>query len=214
MPSRSNPTTKPERAPAPPSESPRDRLLEVADELFYAEGVHVVGIDRILKGAGVAKASLYHHFGGKDGLIRAYLEEYFEVRRQQIEQVLAAYTTSREKLLGLFTALEITLADPTFRGCRFLNASAEARPGESVAVVTDAYRDFMRTLFTDLAKQIGASNPKQLGRQLALLYDGTAMAARVDRDRTDVGTAARAAALVLLDAATAKKGRRRPAKAK
>jgi AcrR family transcriptional regulator len=189
-------------------------LLEVADELFYAEGVHVVGIDRILKGAGVAKASLYHHFGGKDGLVRAYLEENFELRRQQIEQVLTAYTTPREKLLGLFTALQVTLTDPAFRGCRFLNASAEARPGESVEVVTDAYRDFMRMLFTGLAKETGVSNPKQLGRQLALLYDGTVMAARIDRDRAEVGHAARAAALALIDAATSKKGRRPPAKAK
>jgi AcrR family transcriptional regulator len=186
--------------------------LEVADELFYAEGVHVVGIDRILKDAGVARASLYHHFGGKDGLVRAYLERNFELRRRQIEQVLAAYTTPKEKLLGLFIALEVSLKDPAFRGCRFLNASAEARRGESVEDVTDSYRKFLHTLFADLAKEAGASNAKQLGRQLALLYDGAAMTARVDSDRAEAGDAARTAALALIDAATSQKPRRSPAK--
>lgn len=59
MASRSSSMTHTDLAPPHTKESPRQRLLEVADALFYAEGVHVVGIDRILKEAGVAKASLY-----------------------------------------------------------------------------------------------------------------------------------------------------------
>jgi AcrR family transcriptional regulator len=35
--------------------SARERLLAAADELFYEEGIHVVGIDRIIDKAGVAK---------------------------------------------------------------------------------------------------------------------------------------------------------------
>ena len=36
--------------------SARERLLEAANELFYDEGVHTVGIDRVIERAGVAKA--------------------------------------------------------------------------------------------------------------------------------------------------------------
>ena len=53
--------------------SARERLLAAADELFYEEGVHTVGIDRVIERAGVAKASLYNTFGSKDELVRAYL---------------------------------------------------------------------------------------------------------------------------------------------
>src|ERR1700684_3730066 len=112
MPRRSSSPAKVDPVASQSGQSPRNRLLEVADALFYAEGVHVVGIDRILKEAGVAKASLYHHFGGKDGLVRAYLEEHFELRRQQVEQVLAAYDTPKERLLGLFAVVEVVLKDP------------------------------------------------------------------------------------------------------
>ena len=54
--------------------SARERLLAAASELFYAEGIHTVGVDRIVERAGVAKATLYTLFGSKDGLIRAYLQ--------------------------------------------------------------------------------------------------------------------------------------------
>lgn len=39
--------------------SPRSRLLESATNLFTTEGIRVIGIDRILREADVAKASLY-----------------------------------------------------------------------------------------------------------------------------------------------------------
>jgi AcrR family transcriptional regulator len=185
-------------------QGPRQRLLAVADRLFYEEGVHVVGIDRLLEEAGVAKASLYQHFGSKDGLVHAYLEEHFEARREHVAQVLAQYDSPRERLLALFADVEDALAEPAFRGCRFVNASAEARPDESIVAITDEYRTWLRALFTDLAGAAGADNPERLGRQLALLYDGAAVAARLDADRSGAADAARSAATALLDAATAR----------
>src|SRR4030081_1689888 len=80
----------------------RERLLAAADELFYAEGVHVVGIERIVERAGVAKASLYSNFGSKDALVRAYLERHFRARQRRIASILAAHDTPRERLLGVF----------------------------------------------------------------------------------------------------------------
>src|SRR4030081_2433080 len=84
----------------------RERLLDAADELFYAEGVHVVGIDRIVERAGVAKASLYSTFGSKDELVRAYLEEHFRDRQRRSADVVAKRTTPRERLIGVFAEIE------------------------------------------------------------------------------------------------------------
>ncbi|TME70063.1 MAG: helix-turn-helix transcriptional regulator, partial [Chloroflexi bacterium] len=64
-------------------QSARDRLLRAADELFYSEGVHVVGVDRIVERAGVTKATLYNTFGSKDDLVRAYLEQHMRRRRER-----------------------------------------------------------------------------------------------------------------------------------
>lgn len=190
--------------------SARDRLLAAADELFYAEGVHVVGIDRIVERAGVAKASLYDSFGSKEELVRAYLENHFRVRQASIARILAAHTSPRERILGVFAEFEKALAGSEFRGCRFIMASAEARPGDASEVVVAQYRAWLRSLFTDLAQAAGARDAKQLGRQLALLYDGAAVAARLDQDRRGAAIAMRSAVVALLDAEVPAKGRSKP----
>jgi AcrR family transcriptional regulator len=192
--------------------SPRDRLLAAADELFYAEGVHVVGIDRIVERAGVAKASLYSIFGSKDELVRAYLEKHFRDRQMHIERILATHNTPRERLLAVFDEIETALAGSEFRGCRFIMATAEARPGDASEVVADEYRAWLRSVFTDLGEAAGASDPTQLGKQLHLLYDGAAVAARMDQDRARAANAVRSAVEALLDAAIPPKrsGRRAP----
>src|SRR6185312_15080155 len=52
---------------------PRERLLRTATELFYREGIHSVGVDRILAEAKVTRATMYRHFKGKEDLVKAYL---------------------------------------------------------------------------------------------------------------------------------------------
>src|SRR5438034_11332309 len=81
----------------------RERLLAAACELFYEEGVHTVGIDRVIERAGVAKATLYKAFGSKDELIRAYLKARHDATRERMTRELdARYRTPRERLLGVF----------------------------------------------------------------------------------------------------------------
>lgn len=191
--------------------SARDRLLAAADELFYSEGVHVVGIDRIVERAGVAKASLYSTFGSKDELVRAYLEEHFHDRQRRVANILASHETPREGIVGVFAELDGALAGSAFRGCRFIMATAEARPGDASEAVAEEYRAWLRSVFVELAEAAGASDPKGLGRQLALLYDGTAVAARMDQDRSGAASAMRSAVIALLDAAIPAKrtGRRK-----
>jgi AcrR family transcriptional regulator len=186
---------------ASPRLSARDRLLAAADELFYAEGVHVVGVDRIVERAGVTKASLYNTFGSKDELVRAYLERHFRGRQSRIAHILASHTTPRERLLAVFAEVEGLLAGSAFRGCRFISAAAESRPGDAGEVVAEEYRAWLWSLFTDLAEAAGASDAKQVGRQLFLLYDGAAIAARMDEDRGAAAKAVRSAVVALLDAA-------------
>ena len=181
--------------------SARERLLAAANELFYAEGVHTVGIDRVIEKAGVAKASLYNTFGSKDELVRAYLEHRHEVVAARITRYLERYGTPRERLLGVLEAQGEIYADPGFRGCAFAAASAES-PGEAVSRATGDYRAWVRGLFTGLAREAGAANPEKLARQLHMLYDGASLSARTDHDPA-ISVDARAAAETLLDAACA-----------
>jgi AcrR family transcriptional regulator len=183
--------------------SARERLLAAANELFYIEGVHTVGIDRIIEQAGVAKASLYNTFGSKDELVRAYLEIRHASVVQRITQAVDRYDTPSERLLAVFEGQGELFAEPDYRGCAFARASAESHPGDAAERAAEAYRQWVRTLLTELAAQAGVTEPGILARQLHLLYDGSGQSARMDHDPA-AAAAARAAAATLLDAALAR----------
>jgi AcrR family transcriptional regulator len=180
--------------------SPRERLLEAADELFYADGVHTVGIDRVLERADVARASLYGTFGSKDELIRAYLERRMTVMQARLRAAADAHDDPRERLLSVFDAQAVTFAQPGYRGCAFNRASAEAQPDSAAYEVPRTYRRWLRGYLTELAASAGAAEPDVLARQIHLLYDG-AMTARSLDDDADVAAAVKAAAAALLEGA-------------
>ena len=194
--SAASPSTTSARRP-----SARERLLAAADELFYAEGVHTVGIDRIIERAGVAKASLYSCFGSKEELVRAYLENRHEIRRKRLLAGLERFGNPRDRLLGVFDVLAELTATPGFRGCAFYNASAESvAEGSAVEQVSNANRAWTRGLFTELARDAHVADPAALSDQLMILYDGASVGGRMDK-QAGAAVLARFVAAQLLDAA-------------
>jgi AcrR family transcriptional regulator len=177
--------------------SARERLLAAADELFYENGINLVGIDRVIEHAGVAKASLYDCFGSKEELIRAYLEGRAEKRQARIVERLAGLETPQEKILGVFDLMAEIANRPDYRGCAFQRASAEAGASSIIKGACDESRAWLRSQFTELARQAKAADPELLGQQLVFLYDGAALAASVDGDR-HAPQAARALAAQIL----------------
>ena len=179
----------------------RERLLAAADELFYSEGVHVVGVDRIARRAKVTKATLYNTFGSKEELVRAYLDRHLRNRQVDIGRIVSASRTPRAGILGVFAELEVALTASDFRGCRFIMATAEASAGDASEAASAEYRAWLLNLFTKLARAAGARKAAEVGRRLLLLYDGGAVAARMDQDRDGAAGALRSGAVALLDAA-------------
>jgi AcrR family transcriptional regulator len=182
--------------------SARERLLASANELFYEDGVHTVGIDRVIEHAGVAKGSLYNTFGSKDELIRAYLEGRHASMEQRFGRALERYDSPRDRLLGVFDVQAELFSEPGYRGCAFARASAESHPGDLVEQATADYRAWVRSLFTRLGQEAGVPDAPGLASQLHMLYDGSGLAARMDHDPS-AAAAARVAAAALLDAALA-----------
>src|SRR5207248_11385011 len=128
--------------------SPRDRLLASATELFDAQGVQTVGIDRIIEHAGVAKASLYNLFGNKEGLVRAYLAARHDGTTERLMAAIERHRSPRKRLLAVFEAQGELFGEGGFRGWAFVAATAEAPRGGLIEQAGDAYRRGMRALFT------------------------------------------------------------------
>jgi AcrR family transcriptional regulator len=196
------------QAQTEPRTSARDRLLTAANELFYAEGVQTVGIDRIIDRAGVAKASLYNLFGSKEELVAAYLASRHERAASRITEAIERVRDPREKILAVFDDQAQQYEQPDFNGCAFISASTEAPSRGLVEQAADEFRSWVRGMFTELATKAGAREPETLGRQLHLIYDGAGLAGRMDHHDPAIAPSARASVEALLDAGILKAKRR------
>ena len=177
--------------------SAREKLLAAADELFYAEGIHTVGIDRVIEKAGVAKATLYSAFGSKEELVRAYLLLRHERRQRRLTEVIDRYDDPRAKLLGIFDYLGDFHGQATFRGCPFdqrQRGGAAGRAGRGGR--GRCHRAWVRSLVrrASAAEARRGRTRGRLAEQLVLLYDGCTVAARLDRNPAAARTARTAAA--------------------
>lgn len=160
---------------------PRQHLLEVAAELFYREGINSVGIDQIVREAGVTRATLYRHFPGKEALVVAYLQREDEQLRAVFAQG-EAQAVSPEHMLE--SALEGIADDATRhhqRGCPFINAAAEFPDADSAVrrVVADHRAWFKESLVRYLG-DAGRPEPAETADALGILRDGVLIGSYLD----------------------------------
>lgn len=179
----------------------RTRILDAAAELFYRQGIRAVGIDTVIAQAGVAKASLYHHFRTKDDLTAAVLRRRDERWREWLSKTVEERADSpRARLLAVFDALVEWSATDEFRGCAFINAAAEfPDPDHVVRAVVREHKQAMINYLGDLACAAGVKDPEACAAELFLLVEGATVRAYIEND-PEAAAAAKAAAAALLDA--------------
>ncbi len=177
--------------------SPKERLLAAVDELFYNEGIHTVGIDRVIEKAGVAKGSLYYNFGGKDDLIGAYLHGRHVAWAARVDEGIAAHDDPTEKILSVFTTLGELFAEPAYRGCAFTNAMAESLPDSAERIAGKTFRAWLHQTFSDLVAALNIADPEALTARLIVLYDGANGTAQLDGSSEPARLAGSMAALVM-----------------
>jgi AcrR family transcriptional regulator len=167
----------------------KQRILETADRLFSDEGIHTVGIDRLISESGVTKATFYKHYGAKDRLIIEYVKNRHASVKSDIEPVVARATSPAEALRELFAMVERDTQRVGFRGCPFVNAAAEyPDPRHPVRAVVAEHRDWYTATLATLLKQLNHPLPGDAADDLMLIRDG-AMAGAYAGDFVAVGAA-------------------------
>ncbi|GAA5238222.1 TetR/AcrR family transcriptional regulator [Burkholderia mallei] len=196
--------TKPDLAPAAGA---RERLLDAAETLIYAGGIHATGVDAIVKRSGAARKSFYAHFESKEALVAAALERR-DARWMAwfVEAAKKRGKTPRARLVGMFDVLREWFEQADFHGCAFLNAAGEIeRADDPIRVVVREHKArllaFVREQLDAHAAQAGADRRfvARLARQWLVLIDGAIGVALVSGDAS-AARDARAAAELLLDA--------------
>jgi AcrR family transcriptional regulator len=170
-------TVSPERPSAA-----RDRILETADNLFYAHGLQAVGVDRIITEAGVTRVTFYRHFGSKDELVSAYLSQRGGRLRTRVAEAREVYALDPR---GLLTFLAVTLMreseSSTYRGCEFVNAAAEiTRDDHPVQRQGIDQRKWLVDVAAEALSALGHPEPHRLARKLMMLRTGASMVLGLD----------------------------------
>ncbi len=202
----------------------RERLLEAAEALIYAGGIHATGVDAIVRQSASTRKSFYAYFESKDALVAAALERRHERWMNWfVEGTRRSGRTPRAQLLGMFDVLREWFLSPGFHGCAFLNASGEiGAPDDPIRVVARAHKaqllQFVQTLFEEHMAQTsgGVREAPALARQWLILIDGAIGVALVSGS-ANAARDARAAAERLLGATSAappRSGRARSATAR
>jgi AcrR family transcriptional regulator len=172
-----------------------DYIAEVAAGLFYRDGLHAVGVDRVADVAGLTKRTLYRHFRSKDELIAASLRRAPRVLFPEIGPPL-------ERVIGAFEMLETFLAGTEYRGCPYIIFTAElTEPGHPARRLIEKYLAKRRTWFRDRAVEAGLSDPDDVAEQLDVLFDGAIASGAKRRDLVAAHTAKKLASMVLENAA-------------
>jgi AcrR family transcriptional regulator len=180
----------------------RERILDTAYELFSRHGIRAVGVDAIIDRSGVARMTLYRHFGSKDALVLAFLE-----RREQrwtrdwLQRAIERRAVDPgERLLAIFDVFDEWFQREDFEGCSFINVLLEiAEPKHALHRASANYLARIRAFVEELATDAGVADAGGLAHKWHILMKGSIVAAS-EGDREAARRAREVAALVLGDA--------------
>jgi AcrR family transcriptional regulator len=150
--------------------TPRERILDAALRLFYRDGIAATGVDRVIAEAGVAKATLYHHFPSKETLAVAFLAERHRRWMTRFRQHLAAQP--RQDLPAIADALACWMREPDFRGCAFINAVTEDASAAVRAQALAHKADLQQVIARICRNQRSEAQAVALARQAMLVIEG------------------------------------------
>ena len=188
---------------ATPVLTTRDRLVQAASKLFYAEGIRAVSLDAVAEKAGVTKRTLYYHFASKDDLVAAYLEArdqpnltLFKRWFDQADGGLA------DKVREIFRQLAISARSPKWRGCGFLRTTAELAnlPGHPAMAIGRSHKKKFEEWLAITFEDAGIAGAPTLARQVVLLLDGSFATVLLHRDPSYMEDAGDAAAILITTA--------------
>jgi len=158
-----------ERPPAPA----KVKVLAVADQLFYSEGIHTVGVDKIIAAAHVTKATFYKHYRSKDLLIVAYVRGRDAQARAFLPEQTRKLGDPAAVLRARADAIIVEATREGFHGCPYINAAAQfSDAAHPVRVAVSEHRTWYRQTLVDLLTAMGHPRPAEGADDLLLARDG------------------------------------------
>ena len=162
----------------------RERLLRTASQIFYSEGIHAVGVDRIVAQAQVTRATFYRHFPGKEDLVLAYLHAQDDALRARLGADPQGPDEAAALLRAMVEAMGGEICRTGFRGCPFINAAAEyPDPQHPVHALVVEHRTWFEGVARRALERAGHPDAHAAAHTFLMLRDGAMVAGYLDDAR-------------------------------
>ncbi len=171
--------------------STRDRIIQAADDSFYRDGFHAVGLDRILKEAGVTKTTFYNHFESKEQLVLETLRMHDRFWRDTFVKLLEENggDDPREQLRSLVEVFRYICELDCFNGCFFINVAVQfPLPHDPAHQAAAEHKVEMDRIIRDLCLRAGAADPVGMAAELAMALEGAYVTQQVMRREENLHT--------------------------
>jgi AcrR family transcriptional regulator len=178
----------------------REKLIKTAHDLFYQDGFHSVGLDRLLDEVSITKTTFYNHFQSKDELMLEVLRWHDRWWQEQFRALLRTHggDRPRDQLLSAFDALEAMFNSKGYNGCIFINVAVEfPLPHDPAHVAAAAHKAAMEGIIREIAGYAGAPDPKAFAEEFAMVLEGSYVTRQVTRNHETVEIGRRLARMLV-----------------
>jgi AcrR family transcriptional regulator len=141
--------------------------------MFYRDGLHSVGVDAIATAAHTNKMTLYRHFGSKDQLIAAYIQQLADEGDALWLAIEAAHPDDPQaRLQTWLDTVDQRLKESGARGCAIANAAVELPATHPARPIIENYKLRKRDRLMRLLNDAGYAAPEQLADEIFLMFEG------------------------------------------
>lgn len=179
-------------------EKASDRLIATAMRLFQERGFACVGINEIIREAGVARMSLYNNFASKEDLALAAYGTLSERRQASFDEAIAGANSPDEAVEAIFELAAELSRKPGFRGCAFINLAGQLGKGDvRLNALVAHHKAALRQRFESLAASCEVQDAEVAGRQLLALWDGAIADSAIEGTTASIMAATAAAKAII-----------------
>jgi AcrR family transcriptional regulator len=149
------------------------------------------GVAPLLAKTGISKRTLYKYFRSKEDLIVEVLEYYQHKSFEEIPLELERRANSpKNKILALFDFKAEAIDRGDFRGCLALKAKLEFEGlHPAIEKVCKKFNEDLQNFIFELCVKARCKTPKQVSRQIAILFEGAIALGQIYNDSSVYKTA-------------------------
>jgi AcrR family transcriptional regulator len=147
--------------PMIPVASSHDRILASAKRLFASQGYEATSTMAIARLAGTSESQMMKHFGSKEGLLEAILDQGWKSMATALATIISMPAGSPKLLALLEVVLNTLNGDPDLKELYLLEGRRIRREGRHV-VLSPGYIAFVK-LVDDVLRQMAAAGTLRPG---------------------------------------------------